>query len=331
VAAALAGPLLVVAARALPTAAPRTQAGTEPLAQAPPVRVLLPFRVDRLGREFATLTEAVAAAADGDTLTVSTVGPHRLAPTDFGAKSLTLRAAGGVRPRLEPHDPASCGPWQALLAVSRPLTLVGFDLASPCDAPLVAATATTLRLTDCQLAAGGGPAVVARGGQLKLQSCRVRAAATALAVEADGGPCVVDLSGNSVGVADPAGVALAVWAPEVPRPADVLVNLEKNNVAAGRVVSFRALPGRLRVRARGNEFTFRQALASFSGYASAAGWRRSTSWEGGDNRYRGPGSWLRVDGRSYAVGDADSWQRLWHPPPEPAPPREVLAPPASLP
>jgi serine/threonine-protein kinase len=331
VAAALAGPLLVVAARGLPTGGPRTQADAEPVTQAPTVRVPLPFRVDRLGREFATLTEAVAAAADGDTLTVSTVGPHRLPPTDFGGKSLTLRAAGGVRPRLEPHDPASCGPWQALLAASRPLTLIGFELASPCDAPLVAGTATSLLLTDCQLAAGGGPAVVARGGRLRLQSCRVRAAATALAVEADGGPCVVDLAGNSVGVADPAGVALAVWAPEVSRPADVLVNLEKNNVAAGRVASFRALPGRLRVRASGNEFTFRQALASFSGYATAAGWRRSTSWEGGDNRYHGAGSWLRVDGRPFAVSDADSWRRLWSPPPEAAPPREVSALPASLP
>ncbi len=327
VAAALAGPLLVFAARGLPTPAPHTEE-----VESPPVRVPLAFRVDRLDREFATLTEAVAAAADGDTVTVGTVGPHRLPPTDLGARSLTLRAASGVRPRLEPHDPTADGPWQALLSASRPLTLIGLELTSSGDAPLVAGSAATLRLTDCQLVATGkGPAVVARGGELHLHACRVRAAATALAVEADGGPCTIDLSGNAVGVLDPGGVALAVWAPETARPAEVSVNLERNNVAAGRVASFRSLPGRLRVRAEANEFTFREALASFSGYADVAGWRRSTRWEDRDNRCRAAGPWLCVDGRPFAVSDPVSWQRLWAEPPEPAPHRVLSALPARLP
>ena len=326
-AAALVGPLLVMAARELPP--PALQSAENPT---PAHSSSLPFRIDRLDREFVTLAEAVTAANDGDTVTVHGPGPHRLRPIDFGDNAVTLRSAGGIRPRLEPHDPLSDGPRQAMLATSRSLTLEGLDLATTGDAPLVAGTGATLRLTDCRLAAAGsGPTVVARGGELHLQSCRVRAVVTAIAVEADGVPCTVELTGNTVYVGDRTGVAVAVWAPEAPRPADVCLRLERNAVETGRVASFRSLPGRVHIETIANDFVFREALASFSGYADGAAWRRSTAWTGRDNRCHATGCWLNVDGRPVAVNDAAGWQQLWaERPPAADPRREASVRPASL-
>jgi serine/threonine-protein kinase len=326
-AAVLVGPLLVIATRELPMPTLRSAENTPP----PVHSSSLPFRNDRLGREFVTLAEAVTAAADGDTLTVLGPGPHRLKPIDLGNKALTLRSAGVFRPRLEPNDPHADGPWQALLATSRSLTLHGLDLATTGDAPLVVGSGATLHLTDCKLvAAGNGPAVVARGGELHLQSCRVRAVVTAVAVEVDGSRCTAELTGNAVFVGDRTGVAVAVWAPEAPRPADVRLRLERNAVEAGRVVSFRSLPGHVGVEAIANDFAFREALASFSGYADGMAWRRSTAWTGRDNHFHATGCWLHVDGRPVAVNDAAGWQRLWAAPAAADPRQEASVRPASL-
>jgi serine/threonine protein kinase len=325
VAAVLAGPLLALAARGLPSSAPL---GAE---ETPIARSALPFRVERLGREFVTLTEAITAAADGDVIIVHGAGPHRLPPTDLGSKGLTLRATGGERPRLEPMNPADDVAWQALLTTSRSLTLEGIDSATSGDAPLVVGTDAMLRLTDCRLAAtGGGPAVVARGGEMRLISCRVRAVATALAALADASPCTVDLAGNIIAVSNPTGVAVAVWAPEAARPSDVILRLERNVVQSGRIASFRALPGRLFVEANANDFTFREALASFAGYADNAGWRRSTTWNGRDNCCHTAGSWLCVDGQRLAINDAAGWQRLWDDAPAAGPRQEATGRPAGL-
>jgi serine/threonine protein kinase len=322
----LAGPLLALMARGLPSSVP---AAAEYEQVAPPS--LMPFRVEHDGREFVSLAEAIAAASDGDTISIRGPGPHRLPPTNLGNKSLMLRAAAGDRPRLEAKDPAADAPWQALLVASRPLTLKGLDLVSAADAPIVAATGATLRLSDCRLAAtGGGPAVVARGCELCLNSCRVRAVAAAVAIEVDDNSRRIDLTGNTVHVGDPAGVALAIWAPEETRLANVSLRLERNIVEAGRVASFRTLPGRLSVEATANDFTFREALASFSGYTGDAAWRRSTIWRGRDNRCHSSGYWLSVDGRSVAVNDAAGWQRLWAEPSADGRSQELPVPPAGL-
>jgi eukaryotic-like serine/threonine-protein kinase len=304
--AALLGPLLVLATRVLPMLSSRP-AEVEPAPRAPS-----PFRIERLDQEFATLAEAIKASSDGDVITVRGAGPHRLPPTDLGSKALTLSAPGGDRPQLEPKHPEADAPWQPLFAAAAALTLEGVDLTTSGDAPLVASTGATLRLTDCRLAAtGGGPAVVVRGSVLQLQSCRVRAVSTAIAIEVDGNPCTVDLAGNDIAVSDPAGVGVAVWAPEGSGPADASLALDRNAICSGRVASVRAMPGRLKVAATANEFTFRDALISFSGYADNAAWRRSTAWKGSDNRCQAAGYWIQADGRPVDVRDAAGWQRLW--------------------
>src|SRR5262249_18993607 len=145
-----------------------------------------------------------------------------------------------------------------------------------------------------------------------------------------GSPCTAELSSNVIFVGDRTGVAVAVWAPEAPRPADLRLRLERNAVETGRVVSFRALPGRVGVETVANDFVFRQALASFSGYADAPAWRRSTAWAGRDNHFHATCSWLSVDGRPVAVNDDAGWQRLWSPPPAADPRQEASVRPASL-
>jgi serine/threonine protein kinase len=304
--AALAGPLLVGIARLMPVET------TRPAEESAPARAPLPFRIERLERDFVTLADAIAAADAGDVVTVRGAGPHRLAPTELGDKALTLRGAGRDRPRLEPKHADADGPWQALLSATGELTVEGIDLWTPGDAPLVAGAGAKLRLTDCRaIATGHGPAVVARGGALQLCSCRVRALATAVAVEADGGACAAELAENDIAVGDPAGVAVAVWASEGCGPVDVCLNLQKNAVRSGRVASVRALPGRLRVTATANDFTFRDALVSFTGYADNAAWRRAIAWSGRDNRCQSGGYWVQADGRPVAVRDAVTWDRLW--------------------
>src|SRR5439155_5888225 len=51
-------------------------------------------------RRFATLPEALAAAAGGDAIEVRGDGPFALPPLDLGDKGLTLRAGKGCRPVL---------------------------------------------------------------------------------------------------------------------------------------------------------------------------------------------------------------------------------------
>jgi serine/threonine-protein kinase len=326
VAAVLVGPLLALVARGLPSSAQ-----PEPVDEAPPPRSVLPFQLASNGRDFVTLSEALNEAADGDTVTIHGAGPHLLPATDLGQKVLTLRAAAGDRPRLEARGATEFAPWQALLSSSRSLTLQGLDLASSADAPVVAVSGGALRLNACRLTAtGGGPAVVARGCDLYLTDCRVRASATAVAVEVDGAPCTVDLTGNTLHVGNPAGVAVAAWSPEVRRAADLNLSLQRNTVHAGRVAAFRALAGRLAIDANANDFTFREALISFNGYAGDATWRRSTSWHGRDNSCHGAGYWLSVDGRSVDVKDAPTWQRLWAEPAANGSRQQVSAQPANL-
>jgi hypothetical protein len=321
----LVGPLLVFAVRDVPP--PALQSAENKI----PVRSSAPFRIERLGRDFISLEQAIAMAVDGDTLVVHGIGPYRVAPIDLGAKALTLRSAGDERPRLEPREPQTDGSWQALFATSRSLALEGIDLATEGDAPLVAGTGAVLHLSDCRLAAAGqGPTIVARGGELHLQSSRIRAVATAIAVEADGVPCDVQITGNAVSVSSPKGAAIAVWSPEAPRPADVHLRFECNAFEAGRIAAFRSLAGRLHVEAIANDFVFREALASFTGYGDGTAWRRSTTWTGRDNRCHATGSWLRADDRPLAVSDARAWQQLWTDRPAGEQLREAAVLPASL-
>jgi hypothetical protein len=53
----------------------------------------------------------------------------------------------------------------------------------------------------------------------------------------------------------------------------------------------------LSITARRNRFTYRSALLSYTGDADRDAWRRNTVWQGGENTYDGPASWLTVEDR----------------------------------
>jgi hypothetical protein len=218
-----------------------------------------------------------------------------------------------------------------MLAASSPLRLEGLEIASSGDAPLLASQGAALWLNDCLLSASGNaPAVVARGCDLNMHTCRVRARRTAIAVELDDRPSVVELAANAVNVSDHGGTAVALWASEAAAPAKVRLNLDRNVLQAARVLAVQALPGRVQIDASANDFTFTDALLSFAGYAGNESWRRSTAWNGRDNYCHAPGCWLQVDGRPVAVNDAAGWQRIWAFPPVEQNQQEAAARPAGL-
>src|SRR5262249_10514327 len=138
-------------------------------------------------------------------------------------KALTLRAAPGVRPRLQydpPHADASAAP---LLCTDRALHLEGIDLewtsergcADGC-AHLIYVEGASLRLTGCVLRAprGSAPVVVRRADRVDLHDCRITCGALALAVEAGESACEVCLHNSVVHVENAGHAALSLWAPE---------------------------------------------------------------------------------------------------------------------
>ena len=135
----------------------------------------------------ATLAAAVAAAADGDTITIQGDGPFATAAVSLTGKALTLRAAPGSHPVLIFAAPPAA--WQSLLTSDRPLALEGIELRlAPGVGPahLLYASGASLRLAGCRVTAAGHSApVVARGvGRVEVRDCHLLAGGLALCAEA---------------------------------------------------------------------------------------------------------------------------------------------------
>jgi hypothetical protein len=108
----------------------------------------------------------------------------------------------------------------------------------------------------------------------------------------------------------PSAAGLAIWAPAIGKPTTVEVELTTNTFRASRAMALTALPGRLHVQARGNDFFFGDGLLAFAGYADREAWKRTT-WDGRDNRFHGSGGWLNLDGRTTNVNSLTAWRALW--------------------
>jgi hypothetical protein len=296
---------LVIALGALAGATARTALSpvARPAVALPPPSPAARVVVEGRPGAFATLAAALAAAPDGATLTLHGTGPFRTAPLSCAGKALTLRAAPGARPRLERAD-APERPWEALLAGDRDLALEGVDLHAPASSgawPLVCVEGASLRLRGCRLssdAAGGAPLVsLCLGRELRLSDCRLEVGALAVSVQVGERPCQVNLKGCTVRAGAPSGAALSLWSSAEHAPAPVDVNLEGNALEAGRLIACRSVLAPVRIDAADNELAFGEGLFSFAGYPGGDGWRRFTTWQGRENRYRGGGAWVRVDGR----------------------------------
>lgn len=291
---------------------PIAEPPAQPVLPTPVVRATsFPIMVRSVG--FATLAQAIAAAGEGDVVTLRRPGPFLSPPLSCQGKTLTIRADGASRPLVQ-MQPAN-DTWQALFNTDRPLTLEGLELALPKEyrshaAPLICCEGAALHLTNCRLTSGAGAAIEARNpGTVVVRGCRIDAGAVGLSVEVgQGSGCRIRVSESELTVRRSSGAALSVWAPEVRRPTPVELELERNTIQAGRAMALRALPAGLTIAARGNRFQFRTALLSYAGCADRDPWRRGTVWQGADNSYEGPTSWLWVEGRPVSAQES-AWPR----------------------
>jgi hypothetical protein len=257
-----------------------------------------------------TLAAALAAAADGDTITIHGDGPFITDPVILPAKALTIRAAPGSHPVLTFATPPA--EWKALLTSDRPLALEGIELRrGPGGAPahLLYATGGSLRLTGCRVTAEGHSApVVARGvGRIEFRDCQFLAGGLALCAEVGpGAGCELALAGNRIEVSEKGAAAVSVWARER-SVAPVSIDLTGNEVRAARVLSLSELSAGVTVTARDNRFDFREALLCVNGLGGPDGWRDAVKWQAQNNEYNGAADWLCVDGRP--VGGRDLLER----------------------
>jgi serine/threonine protein kinase len=278
---------------------------------------------NRPGRTYATLESALAAAHDGDTVVVHGSGLFFSRPLSLRSKALTLKAAPGSRPRIQLDATDREAPWRPLLFTDRSLVVEGLELrrGSPDRSPAVAETAHLLysapgrlRLVRCRLLAPHASALlVCRDTQrLEMLDCELVARTSACCVEVSPGVRpTVRLSGSTIQVKDPGGAALVVWAPEERQPASVRLHLEGNTFAAGRVAALAGLAEGVEVLARNNRFAFREAFLGYVGFPGEDGWRRATSWQGGQNVYQAAGDWLHVDGKPAGVRSLEDLHACW--------------------
>jgi serine/threonine-protein kinase len=283
-----------VARLSLPASAAAESAGAPD--ELPPSSIV----VSGVERPFAALADAVAAAADGATLTLHGPGPFRTAPLLWHGKALTLRAAEGARPVIERVDGWESS-FDALLASDRPLLLEGLELrgGEEVAASVVEVEGATLHLRDCGVRGRSKAALLAlrRGSSLVVEGCRLSAQAQALAVEVEPGrPCAVRLEKSHVEVHERTGAALLLWSPEGTAPRRAAVTLSGSTVHAGRIVACRAPVGPVELAARGSELDAGEALVSIDGYHDREAGLRALRWSGGGNRYVG-NVWLRLEGR----------------------------------
>jgi hypothetical protein len=161
-----------------------TNPGPDPAGFGPAVEAPTGFVVVGQPDYFPTLGEAVAAANDGDVIEVHGNGPHREKKVEVRGKPLTIRAAAGNRPRIQPDAPGlQAGPqW---IYSDSDLMLEGLDIIWPVTGSFASkdmayAPATigggTGRLTmrNCRLVCGEKAACIATGaGDLTVERCHL--------------------------------------------------------------------------------------------------------------------------------------------------------------
>jgi eukaryotic-like serine/threonine-protein kinase len=280
------------------------------------------FRIVGRTDHFATLASAVSAARDGDILSVEGDGPFRSEAIRFYGKSLTLQAGHGFHPKLY-FTGSDNKPRTPLLATDRYVRMEGLELHReyPATGPspvqpayMVYCNGGSIDLHGCRFEDERGGALVAcRGcGQVVLEKCRLRAGSPAVCVQ-PGPECRGDirLADNDIQITDRGAAALSFWGEKNQSPAGLSIDLENNRIEAGRIAAFTNLRRDIEVTARGNRFTFDQAILSFAGLADADAWIKALTWRGQQNTYEGGDTWISLEGRDGAVRNLDEWRRLW--------------------
>jgi serine/threonine protein kinase len=283
-------------------------------------RTPVSFTVASTSKGYPSLAAAIAAASDGDTITISHDDMICLEPIDIHGKSLTLRAASGCKPSLRYLAGPRRNFWQAMLTTDRDLALEGLELGTiggkdaRATEHLVVSHDSMLVLRGCRIVSprSAGAIVCRNPTAVHIERCEVQARHLPLFVEA-GHSSLSDirLQECKIEVAEQNGTALSIWAPEVRKPGTVQIRLEHNTLSAGRILALTALPHRVELGAEHNDFSFREALLCYADMGRPDTWRRLTSWRGHDNHYHGLSDWLALDGVGLGIHDLAAWQALW--------------------
>ncbi len=141
---------------------------------------------------WAKLADAVAAAADGDTVVVHGDGPHTSSRIDIRGKKLTVRAADGSRPLFTPDGTTRSAQW---LTSDTELTLDGLtaewpgkagdaEPAPPSADDGVVVGNGPLNVRRCRIVSGPRMACVVGTGPTVIDGCQ-------LVCDRNGGGCVV--------------------------------------------------------------------------------------------------------------------------------------------
>jgi hypothetical protein len=150
-----------------------------------------------IGRDdrWPTIAGAIAAAADGDVIEVVGDGPHLSGKIAVVGKRLTLKAAAGCNPVVQPDEaaPTAGGEW---LASNRDLTVEGLTINwtvsgaadaanSPGDAAIAVSESAALTMRHCRVFAGGiRTSCLSADGRTLLETCH-------LACPSSGGGCIL--------------------------------------------------------------------------------------------------------------------------------------------
>jgi serine/threonine protein kinase len=142
------------------------------------------LRIVGRAERWVTITDAIAAANDGDVIEVFGDGPHPSAKINVTDKRLTIKAAEGFNPVIVPEQaaPTTSGDW---LSSSRNLTLEGLtiDWTGPSggdpeisrdEAVVVVKESASLTMRNCRVfVSGGRSACLSAEGPILLESCHL--------------------------------------------------------------------------------------------------------------------------------------------------------------
>jgi serine/threonine protein kinase len=281
-----------------------------------------PFSVEGRGTKFASLSEAIAGAADGETIIIKGAELQIVGGLDLSGKGLTLKASADSRPVLHFVPLKEPRTRQSLLTHDRPLIIEGLDLVLPSITKLslpsqplhlLYSEGTSLRLSNCRLSApeGHSPIAARNCPDVRLENCDIVAGASALCLEVgEASSAEVTLADCRIVAKETEGAALAFWAKETINPLQVRLNLDRNHFDAGRIVSFSQINAPVEVHAFKNEIGFRQAVVSYSSHANEKAWEK-THWRESDNAYQGTSNWICVNGMPAGICGLDAWQKCW--------------------
>jgi uncharacterized protein (TIGR03067 family) len=268
---------------------------------------------------FAKLTEAVKAAADGDTIDIMGAGPFDIAGVTVTGKSLVLRGGGGYEPTLVHQIGALQDPQRepnlraALVGKDAKISLEGLRIQtdpSPRQQLAWAAIAVDggeLRALNCSFTQSNTATVSGielRGGaKIKLRNCLFAGFSRAIdaVVSADQ---TIELENCLVY----SRIGLEAKNADAGNQSGMAANLARNTFHVGEVVNLGRLTGPVEFTSEGNIFR----TTAFSAQLRPTSGQATRKWDGRYNVFDLT-RWLAVGGQPLKdVRDLTTWRKYWN-------------------